>query len=156
MASKHAKANPRWLGWDVHAYTNQMRAILPTVNEILDDKMHRIPNHIGREHMNIIIQQIQNHYGPRVSVACSNIMKCYQTKPIPGIFDHELVGVDFARVLLYLWLHVTKVNDPSLYAHFGETLENIGATCLQGVTHRLLVDFVAVSDNVHKKKETLG
>ena len=57
------------------------------------------------------------------------------------IVDPELPGFNGASLFLYVWSRV-KVLDA--YDMFYETALAIGTTCIQGISHRLIGDWVAI------------
>lgn len=129
----------------MHAYTRGIRPLLPALATQLAgqhnarDGRQRV---ITNKEMDEMLAQMKDAYG--VLVAYSNIRKCHAATQPPGIRDPDLPGVDFSLVLASVWGEVRRLKSPSLDAHFRETLVTIGATCLQGVTHRLLCDYLAL------------
>ena len=61
-----------------------------------------------------------------------------------GYMDAQLGGLNVARLLLEVWALVRRAQDGSVTAGFGEILADIGNTCVQGDSHRLLAYYVAL------------
>lgn len=118
-------------GWNVHGYTDQFRAVIPTTNFL-----HRVDS----LPFLATLEEIRQRYGNRLAL-CS-----MRTHFKAGrIQDPDLPSVNVALVLLALWRLIKRIDHPSIYEHFSETLNQIGATCIQGMSHRLLADWVALS-----------
>ena len=62
------------------------------------------------------------------------------------IQDPQLPGLNTAVMLLELWKLIKGSEDGR--KHFKETLDWIGGTCIQGVTHRVFIDYVAISQDM--------
>jgi hypothetical protein len=128
------QAQVQYLGYDVHSYTAVFHAQLPSILATLpQDK-------VTLQELDLLIDRMTMWYGPKV--AFLNIRQSYDPQ-VCMIVDPHLPGLDSAIVLRQLCNHLQAQQDPSLFHHFGETLDDIGMTCRQGITHRLLVDYLA-------------
>lgn len=116
---------PIYLGTDIHAYTHQMNQIKPSTQS----------DTISDVEFQSILQDMQQVYGSKV--AFTNLKNVYRQG---FILDPEVPHTNFALILQQLWMKLRELNEDSAYRHFGETLDQIGMTCIQGVTHRLLID----------------
>lgn len=56
-----------------------------------------------------------------------------------GYEDGALGGLNITRLLEAVWLEVSRINENSTYNLFVETLSDIGSTCPEGDSHRLLI-----------------
>jgi hypothetical protein len=121
-----SRNNPIYLGTDIHAYTNQ-------INEIAAHTMvsHSVPN----EAFELILTQMHNKYGHKE--VFQNLRNVFRQG---SIIDPQVPHINFAFILKQLWEKLVQLNEDSAFDHFGETLDQIGMTCIQGVTHRLLID----------------
>lgn len=123
--TQRTDVKPIYLGTDIHAYTQQVNQlnISTQLDPILDSEFQ------------FILQDMQQVYGPKE--AFSNLKNVYSRGMIS---DPEVPHINFALILKQLWSKLRELNEDSAYRHFGETLDQIGMTCIQGVTHRLLID----------------
>jgi hypothetical protein len=119
-------------GDDVHAYTTQAQQVVKNISKTLSEP-------ISHHDFNKILQEFETKYG--IKPAYSNFTTVFRDG---YIIDHELPGLNSAAMLKVLWDNIKNFNDASLYKHFEETLDQISLTCIQGITHRLLVDYVAI------------
>ena len=62
------------------------------------------------------------------------------------ILDPELPKVNSAMILVLIWDQIK--DDTVLCKHFSETLKQIGNTCIQGISHRLIIDYVALYNDM--------
>lgn len=116
---------PVYLGTDIHAYTHQMNQIKPSTQS----------DPISDMEFQSILKDMQQVYGSKV--AFTNLKNVYRQG---FILDPEVPHTNFALILKQLWMKLRDLNEDSAYKHFGETLDQIGMTCIQGVTHRLMID----------------
>lgn len=131
-------------GYNVHAYTKDIRRVLPRWLPIISEVVGNASSLDHREFARLLID-IQRRLGNKP--ALQNIRKAYNPRARPpGIRDPDLPGLDSALLLKAVWVLVQETNDASVYGHFAETLDQIGNTCMQGITHRLFGDFVALAD----------
>ena len=63
------------------------------------------------------------------------------------IVDPEIPGLNSAVLLKLLWKQLQQLNEPSLFKHFNETLDQISMTCVQGISHRLFSDYISLCDD---------
>jgi len=129
-----------WKGYNVHAYTPEYRkwavSHIAELEVIYGSKLESAM-------FTSILNELSEKYGHKVTY--SNFRNAYDFKT-GWITDPELPGLNCAILLRATWEKVKLQKDESLYKHFGETLDQIGTTCLQGVSHRLLQDYWAFSD----------
>jgi hypothetical protein len=124
-----------YIGCNIHNYTSQIVDILPnffgkiaykkveikTWNKSLNEIKKRYPDHIA-------IKNIER-----------NFKNCF-------IKDPEIPNLNSACVLLIIW-DTIKNNDIMCF-HFLETLNEIGNTCIQGISHRLIIDYIAIYNDI--------
>jgi hypothetical protein len=114
-------------GWDVHSYTELLQQILPELH-ISNDKF-------PSDQFNSLLGEIEQKYGRSIMPCMNNIMNSYYKDE--RISDPDLPNINFCYILNDLYLNSADVGvklDDNLLK---ETLEEIGGTCLQGLTHRL-------------------
>ena len=110
-----------YIGWDVHAYT-------PFLSNIITDL--QIGNsETSNDDYNTVMDGLQNRYGTDILTCLNNIRELYFKND--KIVDPDLGDYNIFHILvrLYNW------NNDLLK----ETLIEVGGTCLQGLTHRLLL-----------------
>lgn len=120
-------------GWNVHAYTPDMRlAAEPWLKQL------RAPLSAA-EHA-ALAQELRQHYA--ASRAVKRMLRAYRPEH-GGFVDAQLSSVNVSRLLAEVWRLVRQ--EASLRQGFGELLADIGGTCLQGQSHRLLAYYVALN-----------
>jgi hypothetical protein len=128
----HSRAFQIYLGDDVHAYTPQVREVaqkyIPTLDPLLSDS-----------EFSTLLTELERFYGPKP--VYTNFRNTYHQGQIT---DPTIPGLNIATLLKSVWNCVKQINDSSIYRHFGETLDQIGMTCTQGQSHRLLIDLNAL------------
>lgn len=123
-------------GWDVHAYTppvqqwfqQRLRPRLPSEGPLLTEWM-------------AALNEMRHVYGkwPAAMGALIKMNSRYRAQQ-KGYMDRDLgPGGNVASILLYSWALVKRKKEPSLTRLFGETLSDIGNTCVQGDSHRLIM-----------------
>ena len=138
--TKVATELPIYAGRDIHAYTNQ-------VNRAAVKYMDMFAGQLDSVAFETILSEMIAAYGSKNTfVNLRNVFKNgYITDP-----DVPIINV--AILLQKVWNQVKESeqniarNPPtstSFKVHFNQTLDDIGMTCIQGISHRLLIDFVA-------------
>lgn len=139
-------------GDNVHAYTSDIRSNLAKWLPIIEEKSGK--KSLSKLEFTNLCADLKVQYGPKPAI--DNMLQNfheYANSETPGsdteggITDPQLPGLDAAILLLSLW---KTIQDESMVRHFGETLDQIGSTCIQGITHRLFCDFVALSKDTNK------
>jgi hypothetical protein len=128
-----------WHGLNIHAYTQQVNQIVSRYIPELKAKYGEI---VGEAEFETIMQEMEKTYGPKVTY--SNLRKVYQKG---WIRDPQVSGINSAVLLKAVWTLVKDKGEESMYKHFSETLDEIGATCIQGCSHRLFIDYVALTED---------
>jgi len=127
-----------WKGHNIHSYT-------PEVCKIVDHHIIELESLYGNKldpnTFTSILKELFDKYGNKV--AYSNFRNMYNIRT-GWITDPELPRLNSAIVLQATWERIKKKNDESLYKHFGETLDQIGCTCITGISIRLLMDYIAI------------
>jgi len=118
-------------GYDVHAYTPHMRELVATHRETF---LGPVP----AATFEALLGELETRYGPQPAYA--NLREVYREG---HILDPDLPTINVARILQVVWTNLQDKPDPSAYEHFRETLAHIDKTCVQGISHRLLMDFFA-------------
>ena len=129
---RHHNRRSHHRGYNVHAYSRLLHNILPSLN---------ISNEpIDVAELDGLIQNLLTRYSNVVQPCLDKIKSTYFTNG--RICDPDLGAYNIYYVLLELY----NWNNDLLK----ETLIEIGTTCLQGLTHRLLVLYICKkqSDNV--------
>ncbi len=120
-------------GWNVHSYTPDLNQN-PWIFEFFEAHP-AVPPEIWAN----LMFELRQCYGNLPAII--NMESVYVNQA--HMKDPDLRNLDAAKVLYFLWIDHVKPNE-SLKQHFRETLEDIGSTCLQGISHRLLALFIAV------------
>ena len=118
-------------GMDIHAYTQSMKLLV--CSSFTNRQWHET---MTDQAMSVLLTDVQLCFPGHVGVL--NIMH-----HIRGglLLDPELGTINILQVLRRLWELVVELK---LQDHFKETLDQIGNTCMQGISHRLLIDLVAI------------
>ena len=128
--------SPRiYVGDNIHSYSYQIRSMFHTYNQ--DKCMEGV---LDQQEWSLLLRDLQMHYGQKAAIF--NFSRNF----IGGfITDPDVPGLNAAKLLKILWNQIKEVNEPSLYSFFGETLDQISNTCIQGISHRLFIDYVALN-----------
>ena len=133
-----------YIGSDIHAYTSQINKVAERYREILSGK-------IDSDKFETLLTEMLAAYGPKDTFV--NLKNVFHEG---FITDPEVPTITVAILLEKVWSQVkeserneAKENaqqqpiTSSLKAHFDQTLNDISMTCIQGISHRLFIDFVA-------------
>jgi len=119
-------------GYNIHAYTQ-------IIIEIIKKKFNKTYyQSIDNKSWNTLISKLHLIF-PDKKIPLENICKYYKNG---YLFDPQLPKINIAIILLHLFDFI-KTND-DLIKHFRETLAQIGTTCIQGISHRLIMDYIAI------------
>jgi hypothetical protein len=118
------------LGWDTHAYTQQINTLVQS----MPPDMFNVS--VSDADFQQTLYEMTQKYGYKPAYA--NFRNVFRNNTI---VDPEISNINIALVLIRLWNKVKELNEPSTYKHFSETLDQIDQTCIQGVSHRLLMDY---------------
>jgi len=128
-----------YAGYDIHAYTRQ-------VNEVASKYQSQFSGELSVEEFETILNELQTTYGSKVTY--TNLRNTFRNG---AILDPDVPNINVAILLKTVW-KVVKESDvsntetsssSSLKSHFNQTLDDIGMTCIQGISHRLFIDFIA-------------
>lgn len=117
-------------GYDIHSYTAAIKVILD--DKYSEDKW-KTP--LETKLTETLFEEIKQTYPDKP--ALSNIKKHTINNEL---VDARLGKINILQVLFQLWQLIKK---HQAYDHFSETLDHIGNTCLQGISHRIIIDFAA-------------
>jgi hypothetical protein len=120
-------------GSDIHSYTEIIKHI---VNVRYTEEEWTAP--ILTKDLNELFAELDIQYSKKDAI--ENIKRHIENN---SLCDPQVGHVNFLKILLELW---TYTKQKSLYEYFEETLHEIGNTCIQGISHRLLMDHVAMID----------
>lgn len=127
-------------GYDVHAYTSQIAqacgADTTLTGELTDEVFQSL------------LGDLERRLGPKP--AYQNFRQHYRAG---AIRDPELPGVNVAVLLQKVWERVQRAADESMQRHFAETLDDIGMTCIQGISHRLFLDYQALGATLPERSQ---
>lgn len=114
---------------DVHAWTGQM-------NQMLQQSFFE---RVEPQDWDQLIQEISIcvHKNPDALSALQKMNGRYQSE-LGGYLDPDLQNANVASIVRHVWNHLKNIGSPELII---ETLQDIGATCIQGDSHRLLFLF---------------
>lgn len=154
-----------YLGPDIHAYTKQ-------VNEVFLKYKHKLKPYNAFEFELCyqdafkIYQSLFERY-PGLKDGFENI---YRNQ---NVIDPEVNDLHIGQLFINLWFYIQDVHKQkisigtkqaeqdfySLLMHFGETIQQISNTCIQGVSHRLFEDVIVFlfydQENCKDKKISL-
>lgn len=121
-------------GWNVHAYSKTYNTFLGKQKNLLDSLKSPIDPNI----FNKTLFEITERYKDQKIKNVLNKFKSRYNIAIKGYRDPDLHNLNVAFLLYVTWNKVKELNDNSIWELFHECLLDIGMTCLQGDSHRLL------------------
>lgn len=124
-----------YIGYNIHNYTKQIVNVIP---KYFGDSVY---TKVDSNEWNSAISVIQIKYPGNPAI--KNLKRNFQNG---FIIDPQLPKVNSAKILILIWNQI-KDNDV-LCKHFSETLKQIGNTCIQGVSHRLIIDYIALYNDI--------
>ena len=127
-----------YIGDNVHDYTTQLREIIPKYFDTY------INEKVDNTNWETVLSEIKLKY-PNMP-AVYNIERNYNNGLI---FDPDLPNINSANLLLLIW-NIIK-NNTELSNHFLETLKQIDNTCIQGISHRLIIDYIALYNDIYEQ-----
>ncbi len=131
-----------YAGWDVHSYSNQFK-------KTMEDRNFDFSEPVSLDQWGKLVEELnyvyQNFNEALVAIRTQN--NRVKSSEIGKVVDSDLYKCDLARIFLETWILVKKTEDKDTIKGFGEILCDIGGTCLQGATHRLLTYYVALLDS---------
>lgn len=130
----------QYRGRDLHAYTGDLRSRLDQYTDYL---YSQYPRTVPQDLWDDVLSVVHKQCGPSVAPALHNMNQHFKDGQL---LNPELPGMNFAVMFVALWNLVLKhhAENSNIIAHFRETLEDIGSTCLAGVTDRLFADYIAL------------
>jgi hypothetical protein len=124
-----------YIGCNIHNYTSQLVNILP--NFFGKIAYEQVDIKTWNKSLNEIKKKYSNH------IAIKNIERNFNNCFIK---DPAIPNLNTASVLLIIW--DTIKNNDMMCLHFLETLNEIGNTCIQGISHRLIIDYIAIYNDI--------
>ena len=121
-------------GTNIHAYTPLVKELLST--QYSDVKWNAA---MAENECNALIKELSDEF--KQHPAIGNIQRSTKNGLL---LDPQLGNTNFLRILQQLWERVKSMDQ---VRHFKETLDQIGNTCIQGVSHRILIDWAAMKDD---------
>ena len=131
-------------GWDVHAYTQTIIEMLPDLLEKIDNycnKMGYIDRKIPDKSFKDIIDQIADLFPNNPAIY--NIISSYKDG---WIVDPELPHLNSAIILEIVWKLLLFGDNEYKIEAMSMILGDIGETCIQGISHRLIFEFIYLHD----------
>lgn len=123
-------------GWDVHAYTQDF-------NETLTEEQKQLFSQpVDSLEVNAMMLEMIDRF-PGGNKALNKMWKRYQPSK-GGYHDPDLDNLNVIKICEVVWFKVKSLNDNSIYKIFEEILKDIGGTCIQGDSHRLLMLYYAL------------
>lgn len=135
-----------YLGWDVHAYTPQMRAqarsdapqmYQPIARDVVLAAVVSMVACFRARHPATMCEMILDKMLNR----CNSVVPGCDT---PQYLDADLDNLNVGRLLVGLWELACKLNNDACYDALEEQLTDTGMTCIQGDSHRLLSLYLAL------------
>lgn len=127
-----------YLGDDIHAYTHQVNQTVRTHLAEQSQSQSQSATSITELDLQLILTELEQQFGPKPAYA--NIRNVSRNGKI---IDPEVSDLNITLVLKIVWNKIKELNDPSTFRHFNETLDQIGMTCIQGISHRIFIDYIA-------------
>lgn len=124
-----------YIGYNIHNYTMQIVNIIPKFFGETAYKKADIKT------WNNSLTEIKKRYSNHIAI--KNIERNFNNGFIK---DPEIPNLNSAIVLLIIW--DTIKNNDIMCRHFLETLNEIGNTCIQGISHRLIMDYIAIHNDI--------
>ena len=124
-----------YIGYNIHNYTSQIVNIIPKFFEKIFYKKANVKT------WNKSLTEIKKKYNNHIAI--KNIERNFNNGFIK---DPEIPELNSAIVLLVIW--DTIKNNNIMCHHFLETLNEIGNTCIQGISHRLIIDYIAIYNDI--------
>ena len=123
-------------GWDVHSYTSDFRQVIQSLE---------IPAKVDPAANATLIGELKAKYaGKSKALEAIAKMNLRYNADRQGYVDPALSGVNVSGILQKTWETVKGEEDESVFAGFGGILADIGGTCIQGDSHRLLSYWIAL------------
>jgi hypothetical protein len=127
-----------YFGDNVHSYTSQIQTNVMNYIPKLESKFG---NKLSLGELNTILEELELKYGPKP--VYNNMLSHFRND---AIIDPEIPQLNVAVLLKAVWYYVCLANEKSLFNHFNETLDQIGTTCIAGISHRLFLDYIVLTD----------
>lgn len=125
-----------WYSPDVHSWTTEMRNLIKEEFPRLRDQTR-----IYASEFDTSVAEICQRFKDDILVK-QTLDKMVARR---NAIDTDLFGVVPAGLLALVWIeYVKKIDEPECYTLFQETLHDMGTTCLQGDSFRLLSILVAL------------
>lgn len=143
MSSKN-KGNKVNLGRNVHSYSTQIKNISKKI--FISSKYNKaLPEEEWKFLIEDISRVLETKKKPKAEAALANIRKlCLNGKGY--IHDKDVPNTNAAVILKELWSFIKmKLYHPSLLL---TSLEEINSTCVQGVTHRIICEYIAARGDI--------
>lgn len=129
-------------GTDVHAYTIDIKQRINDLPDVLKGNMK------GKAFDDLIKNLKLTYRSTKTESFFLNIEKSFTNNRIQ---DPELPNINFALVLSECWNMIQLLYPEarkSFINFFEETITQIGGTCVQGISHRLLSDYFVLIDTI--------
>ena len=122
-------------GWNTHAYTDDWKAVIGGVT--------LFQAATGQKDYLQTLEELEKKYGKLP--AFPKFRRLYTPK-LGGYMDSKFGNVNVATLLVATWKKVKSLAEPSIYRGFGEILQDIGTTCVQGDSHRLFAYWTGITE----------
>jgi len=133
-----------WKGYNIHSYSKDINDIIELDRIYYKNKFNK---NVPEEIFLTTLKEIKQKYGTteKKNICYSNLLCQYKNG---WIRDPKISTVNFAHIFVVVWRIVQRKSRSSddLYEHFSETLNDIGSTCVQGISHRLFMDYILLKN----------
>jgi hypothetical protein len=133
-------AKPRtntWVRPDVHEWSGDMQKCVAAEFPSLPAQ-----SYAAACRFDAACHDIRTYYGAENSIVETVLSKMEKRR---DVVDRDLNGVIPAGLLAIVWFDlVVQIDSSECYNHFLMTLHDMGATCVQGDSHRLFSTYVAL------------
>ena len=110
-------------------FTNDVRAQSQALSKIAEAHHTLLSAPVTKKEWRQVMKEMRAKYKrPQEKLAIMNINTFF------NVPDPHLANLNNSKIAVELWKHVVKTEE---YLMLGETLEDIGKGCLQGISHRL-------------------
>jgi len=154
-------------GWDCHAYTADCKALWAKIRarEISERIKNdtdtppfnlgtRLSSKVSEEERNALFESLEKYFVGRFPNGFQEVqawgavekMKSRYRPDRGGYEDGDLHNLNITSLLKVVWQEINRIDDRATYELFLETLTDIGQTCTQGDSHRLLIVLSSLLD----------
>jgi len=134
--------------WNVHAHSEEYAALLAR-----SGLLESLRGRIERDEFEAVLGEMQGHYGGDPGGALAKMSRRW-TEVEGGYVDADLgKGMNVAILVVDTWRLVKSSGE--VWEFFRECLEDVGGTCIQGDSHRVLNFWVFLRESEGEERAKL-